>query len=335
MYRKLIIVLVGLVLSLVASSLPTWAEPPSPVNEPNPPTATSRLGPGHRASVQRPAASSLAGPDCPAESRTTDCEFRLGQVDLSTNGTASGTIKLELTLAWRTKTNNINFTAHTHVDVVAAAGDTGGTTATLTASCASPCSASGTLAGPVDATGETLDGTFTFNDPSAQAHINNITFTLIPYKPDSVSIPGSGTSSTEIRCDDTLEYALPGCVNKAYTPTVSMGLLPEISALIARVQARGHYGEPGRGRPLHRLRNDAQRRKNRRDVCPRRILRPPGKSCDEYPFASTHEGGLHLPKGYRGIAMVPRWEQDVQGGTLGAFYATYRVIDNDAFWVEI
>jgi hypothetical protein len=40
-----------------------------------------------------------------------------------------------------------------------------------------------------------------------------------------------------------------------------------------------------------------------------------GKECDEYPFASTYEGGSRTV-----IAEVDGWEQRRQGGILNVFY---------------
>jgi hypothetical protein len=47
-------------------------------------------------------------------------------------------------------------------------------------------------------------------------------------------------------------------------------------------------------------------------------------SCDEYPFASTEEGGA-LNQSRVSLRLVPAWEQSVQGGRLGAFYGACRV----------
>lgn len=40
-------------------------------------------------------------------------------------------------------------------------------------------------------------------------------------------------------------------------------------------------------------------------------------SWDEYPFASTQQGGIGAT-----VMLVPKVEQDAQGGTLNAFYAS-------------
>jgi len=40
-----------------------------------------------------------------------------------------------------------------------------------------------------------------------------------------------------------------------------------------------------------------------------------GLSCDEYPFASTYQGGAGAS-----TMPVPGWEQSVQGGVNSSFY---------------
>ncbi len=47
------------------------------------------------------------------------------------------------------------------------------------------------------------------------------------------------------------------------------------------------------------------------------IVKGPGQSLDEYPFASTQEGGLTA---WLRVAPVARTEQDQQGEDLGRFY---------------
>ena len=56
----------------------------------------------------------------------------------------------------------------------------------------------------------------------------------------------------------------------------------------------------------------------------------PKMSCDEYPFASTYEGG----KGAT-IAEVPLKENQSQGGQLNAFYKKNNIQDGDCYIVNI
>jgi hypothetical protein len=78
-------------------------------------------------------------------------------------------------------------------------------------------------------------------------------------------------------------------------------------------------------------------------------------SCDEYPFGSTYEGAaaetgtartfawcqisLEDPPSSGGdgfsICMVPDGENSGAGGKLGVFYTAERVLDGDAFFVDV
>ncbi|MFD4862894.1 NucA/NucB deoxyribonuclease domain-containing protein [Streptomyces atratus] len=152
--------------------------------------------------------------------------------------------------------------------------------------------------------------------------------------------------SAKYRCDDKLwgpkkRLKAPGCVFTGATPTIGMGDLRYIAENIRNVRKKGgHYGQPGYGKPLHAMNNADQARKNRNAVCgkakPTAWERRHGLiSCDEYPFATTKEGGTKLPASQRGIKFVPDKEQDTQGGRVSGFKKQYRVLDGDAFYVAI
>jgi len=49
-------------------------------------------------------------------------------------------------------------------------------------------------------------------------------------------------------------------------------------------------------------------------------------SCDEYPFASTNQGGINAQ-----VMIVPLAENNSQGGQLGAFYRQNGIGNNDGF----
>jgi Deoxyribonuclease NucA/NucB len=73
----------------------------------------------------------------------------------------------------------------------------------------------------------------------------------------------------------------------------------------------------------------ARQRANRQAACGH--WRPGSRlSCDEYPFASTLQGGRGAS-----IAGVPKVEQRRQGGALRAFYAKQRVRVGDQFLVVV
>ena len=94
-------------------------------------------------------------------------------------------------------------------------------------------------------------------------------------------------------------------------------------AIAAHIRAAQAAGKPA---VLHRISPIPQDR--RPGAC--RGWRGPG-SCDEYPFASTYEGG----PGRSSIAGVPPSEQATQGGDLIGFYTRNRIGDGDAFVVVV
>ena len=94
-------------------------------------------------------------------------------------------------------------------------------------------------------------------------------------------------------------------------------------AIASHIRAAQAAGKPA---ILHRV--VPVPRDRRPGAC--RGWRGPG-SCDEYPFASTIEGG----PGKASIAGVPVQEQRRQGGDLLAFYRRHRIGNGDAFVVVV
>ncbi len=82
---------------------------------------------------------------------------------------------------------------------------------------------------------------------------------------------------------------------------------------------------------------DTGRRDDRREsVCKGWNLGP--LSCDEYPFASTYEGGDATKSSLGRTAStfpIPRREQSIEGGTILQFYRNNQVGDGDKFIVEV
>ncbi|MFF0542674.1 hypothetical protein ACFYTF_07535 [Nocardia thailandica] len=166
--------------------------------------------------------------------------------------------------------------------------------------------------------------------------------------------------SDDLRCDKTMRKSsglAQGCVFHAHTPRWLMepAVHPEAVGHVERAQQSGLPG--GVGSPLHRQASVAERNNNRRVACPRGnaiadARRVPGRSCDEYPFASTREGAASNPNGRtfnpechvpdlgaatgptgHSACMIDNPQNLAAGGLLGVFYGKMRVIDNDAFIV--
>lgn len=99
--------------------------------------------------------------------------------------------------------------------------------------------------------------------------------------------------------------------------------IPDITAnadiaLSSGQPATLHYIRPGH--PRHWW--DYER--NNPNPCYRNKIS--GLSCEEYPFASSAEGG---ERNQPTLRLVPRSQQSTQGARLGAFYTVCKVVPND------
>lgn len=125
-------------------------------------------------------------------------------------------------------------------------------------------------------------------------------------------------------------------------------------SLAAHVSIAQNSGLPGAGfeDPLHRNETDATVNLNRSRACgnPPSI---PGKSCDEYPLATTYEGlafggtlrsftgcNISAPTNVTGptgasACMITASENHAQGGLMAAFYYDNRVLAGDPYRVGI
>ncbi|MGW2621001.1 NucA/NucB deoxyribonuclease domain-containing protein [Streptomyces sp. NPDC001500] len=162
------------------------------------------------------------------------------------------------------------------------------------------------------------------------------TFTKTGYSPGKVSY-----ASAVYRCDNyygSTRTNRSGCAIPEVPTGVSMVGLARIDEGIRNLRARGgHYGDPNGGKPLHWMINKTVEAQHRAAVCPRTApadMRRAGRtSCDEYPFASTYEGGTTLPAAQREITWVKVQENKAQGGRITAWRGQMHVMDHDPFYV--
>ncbi|MFD8291959.1 hypothetical protein ACFV2B_27565 [Streptomyces lavendulae] len=99
-----------------------------------------------------------------------------------------------------------------------------------------------------------------------------------------------------------------------------MAGLPEIAANIRKVMDGGphRYGDRTRGSALNRSTDPGNERDSRNAACPPFRKRPSGTSCDEYPFARTHQGAARSERRDWGWARVPvsgQGRRFAKGGT--------------------
>ncbi|XP_028419062.1 uncharacterized protein LOC114544690 isoform X3 [Dendronephthya gigantea] len=87
-----------------------------------------------------------------------------------------------------------------------------------------------------------------------------------------------------------------------------------------------------KGKPttLNRITDPKKIAQNRRNSgCPK-LPKVPGKNCDEYPFASSRQGGAGAE-----IMNVPSRENSIQGGLLAGFYRAQKIGDGDCYKVAL
>ncbi|ANP52028.1 hypothetical protein AVL59_22815 [Streptomyces griseochromogenes] len=141
-----------------------------------------------------------------------------------------------------------------------------------------------------------------------------------------------------VRCDNALKgYPRSyGCVfpqSKNVIQYSLSGYVKEVAKHIKDAQASGLPGAYGGRTVLQRLYDDRQIRRNRRTSCPDSLPRPAGKSCDEYAFASTYQGGALLGRFSR--RMVNETQNTDAGRDLNKFYTVNRILNKDPFQVAI
>ncbi|NNH76062.1 hypothetical protein HLB23_40505 [Nocardia uniformis] len=166
----------------------------------------------------------------------------------------------------------------------------------------------------------------------------------------------------QMRCDTTIKNNQgnwqQGCVVASHTPTFAIGA--DVAEQTGHIQAAIGSGLPGvAGRPLHRQADRNSIDINRQTACPKRgpvsdARKVDGRSCDEYPFASSTEGAAtsggpgrtfnpecHVPdlgsssdqRGYS-VCMINHDQNITSGRKLGTFYALMRVINQDPYAID-
>lgn len=150
------------------------------------------------------------------------------------------------------------------------------------------------------------------------------------------------TGKLAVRCDTIARRTTPGCVDQAYTPTLTYSsltnpLVGPVAQHIYNAQNGGlvtAWGVPpsvkSNGAALTRDMNPTDIDANRTAACGG-VTTPPGSNCDEYPMATTHQGAA-FNSDYS-TAIVPASANSSQGGLTRAFYRGNRVIDGDPFYV--
>lgn len=182
------------------------------------------------------------------------------------------------------------------------------------------------------------------------------TWTMTFKAPGTTAASELETQSPLIRCDTAVPgTSTTGCVVPDITPSIDYsGGWGEFQTHVQGAQASGLPGGSDLN-PLHRLVDSTLQTSNRNKACPASYPRPSGKTCDEYPFASTMEGAftgggtartqpwcqISLtappstgPTGYS-VCMIDGALNSLAGSVMqSVLFVPMRVLDGDAFVVS-
>jgi len=286
----------------------------------------------------------------------TDCYFLMTEVwggdrlyqcmqeggQIQTKNTQSGAITGKVNVLFeyelRTKYNSTTYDARAAVHASGATGKGTGLVYSGEANCIAHNVGSGTSANC------NITGNKNFEGKSVETNANyvqdfkvevpvgagNITsvgiahaFNFTHPSPDVLSGDGyRSTSFAAVRCDAVAgNRGTSGCIADDEIPILDFkgrGAIPAVSVHVGYAQASGLPGGIGMP-PLTRTSDSNLAASNRDASCNRvRQARPAGQSCDEYPFASTYEGGASDNTGrtYGGclIDPLPSGVVEVTGG---------------------
>lgn len=222
-------------------------------------------------------------------------------------------------------------------------GDTAGIQVTGGSSCTGACSNGGANfpSQPVLA-GTYPGGDAYFQSTAVSRGSEGRAATKMSYyftKPNATPSGLINVETPDVRCDHKLpgNNTVAGCIVYGTVSVINYSLTtpyPELAAHIRDAQATGIPGAPGSGAPLHRLIDPAKQQLNRDVACPASLPRPPGKSCDEYPMASTWEGAATGVNNYS-TRMIDELQNSNGGNAMNTFYRDMRLLDFDAFYVGI
>ena len=162
-----------------------------------------------------------------------------------------------------------------------------------------------------------------------------------PQNPETFPGVDSHPRSSEVRCDRTTvvnKKHAPGCVMADYPGLFFIDVNREKSkpwaqhVKRAQIELPDHWGLYGHGPILSRTRIATEIEDNRKVSCPRGE-RPDGLTCDEYPFASTRQGGGFVGRSRISVDWITGSSNSSGGGLLGAFYRDQRMLNKNPFWV--
>ncbi|MBE8520433.1 hypothetical protein ILP97_23580 [Amycolatopsis sp. H6(2020)] len=165
---------------------------------------------------------------------------------------------------------------------------------------------------------------------------------LVTFSSASKTVVNNDASYNDLagRCDIRLGSSVrAGCINQMGWAFIVYDekRYPAVKEVAAHVfdsirNLPSHWGSPD-GAQLNRTTEQTWIDRNRRVMCG---TFPSGiDTCDEYPLASSRQGGTGAAPDNRSIRGVPKAANDSQGGQNTTYYNFYRILDGDPFYVQV
>lgn len=204
---------------------------------------------------------------------------------------------------------------------------------------------SGTFSGSTNGQWTTAKGLSVLNFPEERNKAREIT-EIWDFRLGVTDLPARVSGfSLHPRCDNASVGGMgAGCVFPQYTPTVNIAPRGTTAAAGKHIQKAVASGLPT---VLNRA-STSVKRSNRNKVCPSSLVRQAGYECDEYPFASTKQGG-QTPRVLEGCGwaqikgdgaagtsrcQIIAGENKAAGNVVSTFYVRNRILVGDKFGVS-
>ncbi|MEV4691546.1 hypothetical protein ACFXA2_00250 [Micromonospora chalcea] len=303
-----------------------------------------------------------------AGSRTEACQ--INALLLSTEETVNGTVKItgELIMdVYELTYSSVSLPNWIHqigISPWSGWGDARNSTITGTLSAAGDCVLNGSSSFPLQSLAP-ANNTSRLGEAGAKTTATAVgavgectTTWNLRLQPVGYPLVTASTSMAEIMCDNATgangsRPARVGCVVPWYPAQVlySQSRYPSLASHVSRAQGSGLPGATITN-PLNRNVDTATNNLNRSRACGDAPSLT-GKSCDEYPLASTFQGlafggsrrtfsgcNISAPTNVTGpsgasACMITASENNAQGGLMAAFYYDYRVLHSDPFRIGI
>ena len=291
-------------------------------------------------------------------------------------GSPAGSVQYVQEFEAKPAYNSTNWVARAAIHIITSPGNGTGASYSLRPSCtstsSSTCTPQGGGIGPIPISQqEDAVADFTINPGTIAAGTKSdistyFTFRFTHPNADIPTVDGPQARFPGVRCDNAWNGLTgKGCVVPEADAVLNMSGRSTVTTHSQHIQRAQQSGLPGsavEGKPLRRTTDQTRIANNRNATCNKvRATRPNNTDCDEYPFASTEEGGLNPGEVFRSfegcqppvggltildpdnienkgtgvsICYINRTDNRSGGGILSWFYRKQRIANSEEFYVN-